>query len=89
MSPKAGDHPAAFYAAQRFIERQRRPQGYRSITPAFLKAVADVYSRNLDGAPTAAVAKAFGVKSRMASGYVDSARKAGYLPPTSQGKKRA
>ena len=84
-----GDHPPAFYVAQRFIERQLWPEGYRSITPEFLKAVADVYRRNVDGAPTATVAKAFGVKRRMASQYVDRARQAGLLPPTTQGKKKA
>jgi hypothetical protein len=88
-STEGGDHPPAFYAAQRFIERQRRPEGYRSITPELLKAVAEVYSHNVNGAPTAAVAKAFNVKSRMASRYVDRARQAGLLPPTTQGKKRA
>lgn len=52
-------------------------------------AVAEVYRRNINGAPTQAVAKAFGVKSRMASTYVDRARQAGLLPQTKQGKKKA
>ncbi|MDT5370200.1 MAG: hypothetical protein QOC62_4631 [Mycobacterium sp.] len=84
-----GDNPPAFYAAKRFIERQRRPEGYRKITPDFLQLVADVYLRNIDGAPTQAVAKAFGVKPRMASVYVERAEKLGLLPTTTQGKKRA
>jgi len=78
-----------YYAALKFIERQRRPEGHRVITPAFLEAVADVYRRNIDHAPTQAVAKAFDVKSRMASTYVDRARKAGLLPQTKQGQKKA
>jgi hypothetical protein len=84
-----GDHPPAFYVAQRFIARQRRPEGYRKITPELLKGVAEVYRRHIDGAPTQAVAKTFGVKPRMASVYVDRARKAGLLPHTTQGKRRA
>ena len=84
-----GDHPPAFYAAQRFVGSLRRPEGYRSITPDLLKTVAEVYRRNIDRAPTQAVGKFFGVKSRMASIYVDRARQAGLLPPTTRGKKKA
>jgi hypothetical protein len=86
---REGDHPPAFYVAQRFLARQRRPEGYRQITPELLKGVAEVYRRHIDGAPTQAVAKTFGVKPRMASVYVDRARQAGLLPQTTQGKKRA
>jgi hypothetical protein len=83
----AGDSPA-FYAAQRFVENIRGP-GHRAITDELLKKVAEVYRRNIDRAPTQAVARSFGVKSRMASTYVDRARRAGYLPPTRQGQKKA
>jgi hypothetical protein len=82
----AGDSPA-FFAARKFIEQQR--MGHRAITDELLRDVADVYRRNIDRAPTQAVARTFGVKSRMASTYVDRARQAGYLPPTKQGKKKA
>jgi hypothetical protein len=41
------------------------------------------------GSAAKAVARAFGVKGRMASTYVDRARKAGHLPPTKQGQKKA
>jgi len=75
--------------AEKFVERQRRPRAYRVITESFLKSVADVYRANIDRAPTKAVAKTFGVKDRMASTYVDRARRAGHLPPTKQGQKRA
>jgi hypothetical protein len=84
-----GEDPPAFYAARRFIDQLRTGPGNRAITPEFLKSVADVYRGNIDHAPTQAVADTFGVKSRMASTYVDRARRAGYLPPTKQGKKKA
>ena len=54
-----------------------------------LRKVAEVYRKNFEHAPTKAVAKHFALKDRMASTYVDTARKAGYLPPTKQGKKQA
>ena len=79
----------AFRDASKFVVRQRLPKTYRAITPSFLKAVAEVYRSNIDRAPTQAVAKTFGVKARMASTYVDRARKAGFLPETKQGKKKA
>ena len=75
--------------AKKFIERQRRPRDYRVITDDFLKEVAEVYRENIHHAPTKAVAKRFDVKDRMASTYVDRARRAGFLPPTKQGKKKA
>jgi hypothetical protein len=75
--------------AQKFIEHQRLPREYRVINSEFLKQVADVYRQNIAHAPTRAVAKEFGVKPRMASTYVDKARKADLLPPTKQGKKLA
>jgi hypothetical protein len=84
----AGDSPA-FYAARKFVDNIRAGPTHRAITPELLKAVADVYRRNIDRAPTQAVARSFGVKSRMASTYVDRARRDGYLPPTKQGKKKA
>jgi hypothetical protein len=84
----AGDSPA-FYAARKFVDNIRAGPTHRAITPELLKSVAEVYRRNIDRAPTQAVARSFGVKSRMASTYVDRARREGYLPPTKQGKKKA
>ena len=75
--------------AEKFIERQRLPRDYRVITKDLLKKVAEMYRDNIHAAPTKAVAKHFGVKDRMASTYVDRARKAGYLPPTKQDQKKA
>jgi hypothetical protein len=79
----------AFHRARRFIERQRRGPGLRDITPELLERVAEIYRANIDHAPTQAVGRAFNVRSRMASEYVQRARAQGLLPPTKPGKKRA
>jgi hypothetical protein len=84
-----GEDPPAFYAARKFVDELRSGPEHRAITPELLKSVADVYRRNIHRAPTQAVARTFGVKSRMASTYVARARQANYLPPTKQGKKKA
>jgi hypothetical protein len=83
------DSARAERTADKFIERQRLPRDYRVITDDVLRKVAEVYRENINDAPTKAVAKHFQVKDRMASTYVDRARKAGYLPPTKQGQKKA
>jgi hypothetical protein len=88
VSEQGGD-PPGFYGARKFVDQLRAGPGNRAITPELLKSVADVYRRNIDHAPTQAVARTFGVRSRMASTYVDRARRRGYLPPTKQGKKKA
>lgn len=75
--------------AAKFTERQRLPRERRMITDSHLRLVAEVYRENLRSGPTKAVGKHFGVANRMASTYVDKARKAGYLPPTKQGQKKA
>ena len=84
-----GEDPQGFYDARKFTDQLRAGPGNRVITPELLKSVADVCRRNIGHAPTQAVARTFGVKSRMASNYVDRARQARYLPPTQQGKKKA
>jgi hypothetical protein len=76
-------------AAQRFVDRQRRPRERRRITPDFLKEVAKVYRENIKGTPTTAVGETFKVSERMASDYVTKARRAGHLPKTVRGKKKA
>lgn len=83
------DHERIRRSATKFVERQRMPREYRIITDDFLRSVAQVYRTNLSHAPTKAVAKHFGVRDRMASTYVDRARKAGHLPRTKQGQKKA
>ena len=71
------------------LDELRVGKGKRRLTTELLRQVADVYRANIDHAPTEAVARTFGVRSRMASGYVQRARERGYLPPTKQGKKQA
>lgn len=63
--------------------------GRRRVSAELLRQVAEVYRANFDAAPTEAVARTFGVKQRMAHEYVRRARERGFLPPTTQGKKRA
>jgi hypothetical protein len=87
--PSHDDEAQAMRAAEKFIELQRLPRDYRVINDSFLQNVAQVYRENIGHAPTKAVAKQFEVKDRMASTYVDKARKKGYLPPTTQGRKKA
>lgn len=80
---------AAYENAVRFIERQRRGPGLRDVTPQLLERVAEIYRANIDARPTQAVARAFNVKSRMASEYVQRARARGLLPATKPGRKKA
>jgi len=70
------------------MRQARRGKSARKLTPDFLAGVADVYRAHLGGAPTQAVASAFGVQGRMASKYVQLARSAGLLPLTTPGKKK-
>ena len=71
------------------LEELRVDKGKRRISTELLRQVAEVYRANFDHAPTEAVARTFGVRSRMASSYVQRARERGFLPPTKQGKKQA
>jgi hypothetical protein len=71
------------------LDELRVGKGKRAVTSQLLRQVADIYRANVDKAPTEAVARTFGVRSRMASTYVQRARERGFLPPTTQGRKRA
>jgi hypothetical protein len=62
--------------------------GRRHVNAELLQQVAAVYWANFNKAPAEAVARTFGVKQRMAHEYVRRARKRGFLPPTTQGKKK-
>lgn len=66
----------------------RNSRAKRRVTPEFLREVAEVYKANM-AAPTRAVRERFFVGERMASKYVQQARAAGLLPPTSPGRKKA
>lgn len=88
-NPSRDDEARAMRIAEKFIERQRLPRDYRVLNDDVLRLVAEIYRANIKHAPTQAVAKHFGIKSRMASTYVDRARKRGFLSPTKQGQKKA
>lgn len=62
--------------------------GRRNIDSRLLRQVAEVYRTNFEKAPVEAVARQFGVKPRMAHEYVRRAREHGFLPQTTQGKKK-
>ena len=70
------------------IAQVRGARGNRRLTHAFLERVAGVYRANLEHAPTLAVQRHFVVSPRMASSYVQKARRAGLLPLTTPGKKK-
>ncbi len=61
----------------------------RKITSNHLRKVASLYTENIDGKPWAAIAEHFGVSHATAGRYVVQARKAGYLPATESGRKKA
>jgi hypothetical protein len=62
--------------------------GRRHVNAELLGQVAEVYRANFHKAPAEAVARTFSVKPRMAHEYVRRARERGFLPPTTQGKKK-
>jgi hypothetical protein len=72
--------PAAV-AALRSLDRSRR-----RLTDEDLRRVAEIYQGDTKGAPTRAVAEAFGVAHRTATLYVQRARRAGLLPPVGPAK---
>jgi hypothetical protein len=71
-------------AARRSLDRARR-----RLTDDDLRRVAEIYQQDTKGAPTRAVAEAFGVAHRTATLYVQRARRAGLLPPFGSGKDRS
>ena len=90
------DHPGGF-ALPAIGEEQHRvlrnlvydmKAGRRHVNAELLSQVANVYRDNFEHAPVEAVARVFGVKPRMAHEYVRRAREHGFLPATTQGKKK-
>lgn len=72
----------------RAAERARR--GRPRMSAAKLEEIAQTYrDAQPTGRPTAAVAARYGVQQRTAESYVQRARRAGLLPPTTPGKARA
>lgn len=63
--------------------------GRRRVPKGRAEEVAKIYRQHVDGRPTEAIQNAFGVSHRTAARYVQDARKAGLLPPTTPGRKNA
>jgi hypothetical protein len=61
----------------------------RTITERLLIDVALLYRDNVDGKPWRVIAKHYGVSEATAGRYVMLARRAGHLPQTTSGKKKA
>jgi hypothetical protein len=66
--------------------QQARAVSRRKITPSFLADVATVYRNHADERPVEAVQATFGGSYRTAAMYVQKARGAGLLPPTTPGR---
>ena len=74
--------------AQKSLTAARRGAP-RKITHDRLAQVADIYRANIEANPLEAIKDAYGVEHRTAARYVQLARKAELLPPTTPGKKKA
>jgi hypothetical protein len=66
----------------------RKPKR-RTITERLLTDVARLYRDNIDGKPWSVIARHYNVSEATAGRYVVLARRAGHLPPTESGKKKA
>lgn len=76
-----------FWAARKAVYQRRAP---RANSPEELEAVAKIYREHIDGAPLDAVRQLMNYGShRTAARRVQMARKAGLLPPTERGRKKA
>jgi hypothetical protein len=89
-APNWADSDAASNAVRQV--RRGRP---RKATDARHQRVAMIYKAHISGKPREAIQDAFrledgtNISPRTAARYVEEARKAGYLPATSQGKRKA
>ncbi|WP_205874448.1 DUF6214 family protein [Mycobacterium camsae] len=68
---------------------RRARSGRPRMEPQRLQEAADIYRAHVANRPNVAIMRAFGVSERTAARYVELARKAGLLPPTTPGKKKA
>ncbi len=84
----AESSPARAREAAKVVE-QARVSVRKTITHDLLVRVAEVYRSHIDDRPTQAVARHFGVQHRTAAKYVQRAREAELLPPTTPGKRKA
>jgi hypothetical protein len=74
--------------AQRAVYEARKARR-GTVTRATLEEVAKVYREHLDASPTRAVSLLLGYSERTAARRVQQARKAGLLPATTPGKRKA
>jgi hypothetical protein len=74
-------------AARSFNEARRKSR--RKVTPELLAEVAQLYRDYLDDGPWQAIQDRYGVSASTAGRYVLLARRAGLLPPTDPGKRKA
>ena len=83
--------PAAAEARMAFARsyNEARRQSRRKVTPEFLADVANLYREYLDDGPWQAIQDRYGVSASTAGRYVLLARRAGLLPPTDPGKRKA
>jgi hypothetical protein len=82
------ENPFESFIGQDRHARQRARDDVRSRGDEELKEVARVYRENIRGAPVTAV-EALGFTRRTAARRIQSARDKGYLPKTTQGKRKA
>jgi hypothetical protein len=72
------------------LENVRRARvGRPRISREHLEQVAEIYRKHFDDRPTDAVRRAFGLTESTADRRIRAARKAGLLPTTTPGKKKA
>lgn len=69
--------------------RANRKRSRRKINDELLHEVAELYRDNISGNAWEAITTRFGVSEATAGRYIGLARKAGLLPPTDPGKKKA
>jgi hypothetical protein len=81
------DEQTAARAQRAVYEARKARRG--TVTKATLEDVAQVYREHLDSSPTRAVSLVFGYSERTAARRVQQARKAGLLPATTPGKRKA
>ena len=85
-SERERDHRGEARAAYTAISRKPTR---RTITERLLTDVALLYRDNIDGKPWSVIAKHYNVSEATAGRYVVLARRAGHLPQTTSGKKKA
>ncbi len=66
-----------------------KKQKRRKVTDRFLMEVADLYREFVDDDPWQTIADQYTVTKQTAARYIVQARKAGYLPKTTPGRKKA